>query len=126
MRQQGLCLKLINLTTSILFLKLCISASNTSHSVQNFNCLLQFHLWNSLSLSVRSPSTLCSSKTIRIRIRRPSFCLPLRKHRNIWRKIVFLRWSVCLEQFVSQTLCHSDSFSFFKTVLKTRLFNNYL
>ena len=32
----------------------------------NFNYLLQFHLWNSPSVSVRSPSTLYSSKTITI------------------------------------------------------------
>ena len=38
----------------------------TSHSIQNFNYLLQLHLWNSPSVSVRSPSTLYSSKTITI------------------------------------------------------------
>jgi len=35
-----------------------VSSSSTSHSIQNFNYLLQFHLWNSPSISVRSPSTL--------------------------------------------------------------------
>ena len=44
------------------------ATSNTSHSIQKFNYLLQFHLWNSPSVSVRSPSTLYSSKTITIRI----------------------------------------------------------
>ena len=34
--------------------------------IGNFNYLLQFHLWNSPSLSVRSPSTVCSSKTVTI------------------------------------------------------------
>ena len=35
-------------------------------SLQNFNYLLQLHLWNSPSVTVRSPSTLYSSKTITI------------------------------------------------------------
>ena len=63
MQQQGLCSKLDlrNLTTSILFLKLCIGYHHTSHSMQNVNYLLQFHLWNIPSLSVRSPSALYSS-----------------------------------------------------------------
>ena len=39
-----------------------------THRIQYkiFNYLLQFHLWNSPSVSVRSPSTLYSSKTITI------------------------------------------------------------
>jgi len=41
-----------------------LATSNTSHSIQNFNYLLQFHLWNIPSVSVRSISTLYSSKTV--------------------------------------------------------------
>ena len=39
-------------------LETALATSNTSHSIQNFNYLLQLHLWNSPSVSVRSPSTL--------------------------------------------------------------------
>ena len=104
--QQGLCVKLRNLTTSILFLKLCIGyqcTSNTLHSIQNFNYLLQFHLWNSPSVSVWSPSTLYSIKTITICIWHTNLCHPPCKHENIWWKIFFLCWPICLEQFASNT-----------------------
>ena len=50
--------------------------SNTSHSIQNFNYLLQFRLWNSPSVSVRSPSTLYSGKTITICIWHTNLCHP--------------------------------------------------
>ena len=43
-----------------------LATSNTWLPIQNFEYLLQFHLWNSRSVSVRSPSTLYSSKTITI------------------------------------------------------------
>ena len=74
-----------NLTTSILFL----ATSNTSQSTQNFSYLLQFHLWNSPSVSVRSPSTLYSNKTITICIWHTNLCHPPCKHKNNWWKIVF-------------------------------------
>ena len=74
------------------------------HSIQNFNYLLQFHLWNSPSVSVRSPSTLYSSKTITICIWHTHLCHPPCKHKNIWWKIFFLCWPICLEQFASNTL----------------------
>ena len=63
-----------------------------------------FSLWNSPSVSVQSPSTLYSSKTITICIRHMSLCHPSCKHKNIWWKIVFLCWPICLEQFASNTL----------------------
>ena len=47
-------------------LETALATSNTSHSIQNVNYLLQLHLWNSPSVSVRFPSTLYSSKTITI------------------------------------------------------------
>ena len=79
------------------------ATSYTSHSIQNFNYLLQLHLWNSPSVSVRSPSTLCSSKTITICIWHTNLCHPPCKHKNIWWKIFFLCWPICLEQFASNT-----------------------
>ena len=66
-------------------------ASNIiSHSIQNVNYLLQFHLWNSPPVSVQSPSTLYSSKTVMIHIGHMHLCHPSCKHKNIWGKIVFL------------------------------------
>ena len=47
-------------------LETALATSNTLYSIQNFNYRLQFHLWNSPSVSVRSPSALHSSKTITI------------------------------------------------------------
>ena len=73
------------------------------NSIQNFNYLLQFNLWNSPSLSVRSLSTLYSSKTITICIWCTSLCHPPCKHKNIWWKIFFFCWPICLEQFASNT-----------------------
>ena len=61
-----------------------LATSNTVHSIQNFNYLLQFHLWNSPSISVRSPSMLYSSKTITICIQHTNLCHPSCKHKNIW------------------------------------------
>ena len=58
-------------------------------------------LWNSPSVSVWSFSTLYSSKTIMICIRHMNLCHPSCKHKNIWWKIVFLHWPICLEQFAS-------------------------
>ena len=78
-----------------------LATSNTSHSIHNFNYLLQFHLWNSPSVSVRSPSTLYSSKTITICIWHTNLCHPPCKHKNIWWKVFFLFWPICLEQFAS-------------------------
>ena len=86
------CVKLRNLTISILFLKLFIGYHHY---------LLQFHFWNSPSVSVWSFSTLYSSKTIMICIRHMNLCHPLCKHKNIWWKMVFLHWPICLEQFAS-------------------------
>ena len=67
------------------------------------NYLLQFHLWNSPSVSVWSCSTLYSRKTITICIWHTNLCHPPRKHKNIWWKIFFLCWPICLEQFASNT-----------------------
>ena len=83
---------------------------------------LQFHLWNSLSLSVWSPSTSYSSKTITIHIQHRNLCHPSCKHKNIWWKIFLLFWPICLEWFASN---YSDSSSSFKASLKMHLFNNY-
>ena len=80
-----------------------LATSNTSHSIQNYNYPFQFHLWNRPSVSVRSPSTLYSSKTITICIWHTNLCHPPCKHKNIWWKIFFLRWPICLEQFASNT-----------------------
>ena len=78
-----------------------------THHIQykKFNYLLQLHLWNSPSVSVRSPSTLYSSKTITICIWQTNLCHPPCKHKNIWWKIFFffLCWPICLEQFASNT-----------------------
>ena len=86
-------------------LETALATSNTSHSIQNVNYLLQFHLGNSPSLSVWSPWALYSSKTITVCIRHMNLCYPSYKHKNIWWnwKIVFLRWPICLEQFASNT-----------------------
>ena len=84
-------------------LETALATSNTSHSIQNFNYLLQLHLWNSPSVSVLSPSTLYSSKTITICIWHTNLCHPPCKHKNIWWKIFFLCWPICLEQFASDT-----------------------
>ena len=84
-------------------LETALATRNTSHSIQNFNYLLQLHLWNSPSVSVRSPSTLYSSKTITICIWHTNLCHPPCKHKNIWWKIFFLCWPICLEQFASNT-----------------------
>ena len=101
-----------------------LATSNTSHSIQNFNYLLQLHLWNSPSVSVRSPSTLYSSKTVTICMWHTNLCHPPCKHKNIWWKIFFLFWPICLEQLKhSATLILPPLFS--KAALKTHLFNNY-
>ena len=44
-----------------------------------------------------------TSKKITICIRHPNLCHPSCKHKNIWRKIVFLHWPTCLEQFTLNT-----------------------
>ena len=79
--------------------------------------LLQFHFWNGPSVSVRSSSTLYSSKMIMIRIRHMSLCHPLCKHKNIWWKIVFLHWPICLEQFASWKAFYCADFDFCKRCL---------
>ena len=84
-------------------LETALATSNTSHSIQNFNYLLQLHLWNSPSVSVRSPSTLYSSKTITICIWHTNLCHPPCKHKNIWWKIFLffmlahLSGTICLK-----------------------------
>ena len=55
------------------------------------------------SVSVRSPSTLHSSNTITICIWHTNLCHSPCKHKNVWWKIFFLCWPICLEQFASNT-----------------------
>ena len=81
-----------------------LATSNTVYSIQNFNYLLQFHLWNILSSSAWSPSISYSSKTVTVHIQYTNLCHPSYKHKNIWWKIIFLCWPLCLEQFASNTL----------------------
>ena len=100
------------------------SSSSASHTIQYFNYLLQFHLWSSPSISVRSPSTLYSSKTIMICIWHMNLCHPSCNTKTcIERSFSYTGPSVCNN--LPQTLSHSDSASSFKATLKMHLFNNY-
>ena len=98
--------------------------SNTLHSIQNFNYLLQFHLWNSPSISVRSPSTLYSSKTITICIWYTNLC-HLRVNTKTFGGRSFSYAGPSVWNNLPQTLRHSDSTSSFKAALKTPLLNNH-
>ena len=102
MQQQGLCVKLRNLTTYILFLKL----SNTSHSIQNFT-----------ELSASIPSMAGNSRSVFVRVLQPY--TPARQLRSasdtrtfvtlrvntktFGDRFFFLCWPICLEQVASNT-----------------------
>ena len=78
---------------TVVYLCDCVCCLDQCYSVA-------FSLWNSPSLSVQSPSTLYSSKTITICIRHMSLCHPSCKHKNIWWKILMLAHlfgTVCLK-----------------------------
>ena len=93
-----------------------LATSNASHSIQNFNYLLQFHLWNSPSVSIRSLSTLYWHTNL---------CHPPCKHTKTFGERSFSYAFPSVWNNLPQTLCHSDSASSFKAALKTHLFNNY-
>ena len=106
--------------------------------------LLQFQLWNSRSLSVRSPSTFYSSKTITICIRHEPLS-PSRVNTNTFAErfiyfspsffffsffffssfFIFYYAGSSVSDNLPQTLRHSDSASSFKAAIKTHLFSKY-
>ena len=77
-----------------------LATSNTSHWIQNFNYLFQFHLWNSPWVSVQPPSTLYSSKTMTI-IRHTNLGPPSCKHKHLVKDdfltLVHLFGTICLK-----------------------------
>ena len=69
-------------------------------STQTLSYPLHFHLCRISSLLLPSPSTLKSNQTITIASDTRAF-VTLRLNSNIWWRIVFFRWVICLEQFAS-------------------------
>ena len=118
MQQQGLCLKLRNLTTFILFLKLCIGIQYKM-SVVCFNSISGTapHYLSNLLQPYTPARQIQSASDIR------TFVTPLCEHKNIWWKIISLRPSVWNN--LPQTLCHSDSVSLLKLPSRHTLFSNY-
>ena len=101
-----------------------LAINNTSHSRKNFNYLLQFHLWNIPSVSVRSVSTLYSSKTVTSSSDIRAF-VTIRVNTNTFSERSFSYAGPAVWNNLPQTLRHSDSSSSFKAALKTHLFNDY-
>ena len=99
-----------------------LAASNAS--IQNFNYLLQFYLWYIPSVSVRSPSTLHSNKTVTIRIRHPNLVI-LRENTKTFGERSLCNSGATVWNSLPQALRHSDSSSSSKAALKTQLFGNY-
>ena len=124
MQQQGLCVKLRNLTTSILFLKL--QWLPVTHRIQYKISTMYFS-----SVSGTAPqylSDLLQPYTPARQLRSASdtrmFVTP-RVNTNIFGERSFSYAGPAVWSNLPQTLRPSDSASSFEAALKTHLFNNY-
>ena len=125
MQQQGLCVKLRNLTTSILFLKLCIGYQQ--HKAFNANVQLSASV-----PSLEQPFSICPI-SFNLILQQDNYDLhltheplsPPRVNTKTFGERSFSYAGPSVWNNLPQTLRHSDSTSCFKAALKTHLFNNY-
>ena len=122
MQQQGLCVKLRNLTTSILFFKL--------HWLPVTHCI-QFQLSASIPSLEQPPQDLSDllhpytpARQLRSASDTRTFVTP-RVNTKTFGERFFSYAGPSVWNNLPQTLRHSDSASSFKAALKTHLFNNY-
>ena len=124
MQQQGLCVKLRNLTTSILFLKL--HWLPVTHRIQYKISTICFN-----SISGTAPQYLSDlhqpytpARQLRSASDTRTFVTP-RVNTKTFGERSFSYAGPSVWNNLPQTLHHSDSTSCFKAALKTHLFNNY-
>ena len=74
-----------------------LATSDTPYSTQNLNHLLQCSLWQILSASFWSYTTIHSNQKTTFCIWLPYLHHPSCKHKTIWQKIMLLYRPICLE-----------------------------